>query len=79
VTVRYSRRATSDLIAIADYLTQHTSRGALSVEVSIRKTIDLVELFPGNGRMLQERPTVRVMPVGRYPYLVFTHHEMATC
>jgi plasmid stabilization system protein ParE len=34
-------------------------------------TIDLIAAFPGSGRALEQRRSVRVMPVGRYPYLVF--------
>jgi plasmid stabilization system protein ParE len=71
VKLRYSPRARRDLAEIADYLTARSPKGALSVERSIRKTVDLVAAFPGAGRRFDQRPTVRVMPLGRYPYLVF--------
>jgi toxin ParE1/3/4 len=69
--VGYSPRATNDLISIADYLTERSSSGARNVEAALRKTIGLLSEFPGGGRMLTQRPKVRVMPLARYPYLVF--------
>jgi plasmid stabilization system protein ParE len=71
VRLRYSPRASRDLAEIADYLTARSPQGALSVECRIRKTIELITTFPGAGRRLEQRPAVRVMPLGRYPYLVF--------
>lgn len=71
MTVRYSSRAIGDLAEIADYLIARSPRGAQSVETAIHRTIEVIASFPGAGRGLRQRPTVRVMPVGRYPYLVF--------
>jgi plasmid stabilization system protein ParE len=73
VKLRYSPRATRDLAEIAEYLTARSRKGALSVERRIRKTIDLISEFPGAGRRLDQRPAVRVVPLGRYPYLVPIH------
>ena len=69
--LRFSPRAIGDLIEIADYLTERSPRGARSVERSIQKAIDVICLFPGSGRTLEQRPSVRVMPIARYPYLMF--------
>ena len=69
--VRYGPRAIGDLAGIADYLVKRSPRGARSVDRGIRKTVDLIATFPGSGRALQQRPAIRVMPVGRHPYLVF--------
>jgi plasmid stabilization system protein ParE len=71
VKVRYSPRAVRDLAGIADYLVERSPRGAQFVDHRIRKTVDLIAAFPGSGRALEQRRGVRVMPVGRYPYLVF--------
>jgi toxin ParE1/3/4 len=71
VKVRYSSRATSDIAHIAEYLVERSPSGARSVDRSIRKTVDLIAAFPGSGRTLEQRPAIRVMPVGRYPYLIF--------
>jgi plasmid stabilization system protein ParE len=69
--VRYSPRAVQDLAGIADYLAQRSPAGARAVESAIRSTVRLLEAFPGSGRALEQRPAVRVVPVTRYPYLVF--------
>jgi toxin ParE1/3/4 len=71
VKVRYSQRAIIDLAGIADYLAERNPAGAISVESSIRKTVDLIGIFPRAGRVLEQRPAIRVMPVVRYPYLIF--------
>jgi toxin ParE1/3/4 len=52
-------------------LTPRSPSGALAVERRIRRTVALLADFPGAGRALEQRPTVRVMPIGRYPYLIF--------
>ncbi len=69
--LRYSSRASRDLAEIGEYLTARSPGGALSVERRIRKTIKLISEFPGAGRGLDQRPAVRVLPIGRYPYLIF--------
>jgi len=63
--VRYSPRATDDIIAIADYLTERNRVAARAVEAAIRRTVDLVSEYPGSGRALTQRSNVRVMPVVR--------------
>jgi toxin ParE1/3/4 len=69
--VRFSPRATEDIIAIADYLRERNSSAARSVEATVRSTIDLLSEFSGSGRLLTQRRNVRVMPLARYPYLIF--------
>ena len=69
--VRYSPRAVADLGTIADYLTKRSPQGARAVERAIRTTVALIADFPGCGPAVEQRPNVRVLPVTRYPYLVF--------
>lgn len=69
--IRYTPRAVNDIIAIADYLSERSPAGARAVEAAIRRTVELLGEFSGSGRVLTQRPHVRVMPVARYPYLVF--------
>lgn len=69
--LRYSPRATNDIIAIADYLTVLNPSAAQKVELAIRRTVDLIGEFPASGRALTQRPEVRIMPVPRLPYLIF--------
>jgi plasmid stabilization system protein ParE len=71
VRLRYSPRASRDLAEIADYLMPRSPKGARNVERRIHKTIQLIAEFPGAGRRLDQRPAVRVLPLGRYPYLIF--------
>jgi len=68
---RYSPRAIDDLIAIADYLTEQNPTAARAVESKIRSTVDFLAEFSAGGRLLDQRKQVRVMPIARYPYLVF--------
>jgi plasmid stabilization system protein ParE len=63
--LRYSPRATADIIAIADYLTERNPAAARAVDAAIRKTIGLIGEFSGSGRALTQRPKVRVMPLAR--------------
>ena len=69
--VVYSPRAISDLGEIADYLVPRSPTGARAVEERIQRTVWLLSEFPGSGRALSQRSMVRVIPIGRYPYLIF--------
>ena len=69
--IAYSSRAVADIALIADYLIERSPQRALAVERRIREVVDRLAEFPGMGRELAQRPRVRVMPLGRYPYLIF--------
>jgi toxin ParE1/3/4 len=69
--VRYRPRAIADLIGIADYLSERSPAGARAVEARIRMSVELLRQFPESGRVIEQRSQVRVMPIVRYPYLVF--------
>ena len=68
--VRYTRRARSDLQSILQYIDERSPRGARNVKRSIQKTIELIGEFPEGGRRAGEQAT-RVLPAGRYPYLIY--------
>jgi toxin ParE1/3/4 len=70
VIIRYTRRAQNDLTNILNYLEKRSPRGALSVKLAIRRTIDTIGQNPKIGQPLGSEAG-RGMPVGRYPYLVF--------
>jgi len=72
--VRYSRRAENDLAKILDYLDARSPRGARNVKVAIKRVIDLIGATPMIGHTAG-RGEVRVMPVGRYPYLIYWTFE----
>lgn len=69
--IAYSPRAVADIASIADYLIVRSPQGALAVERRFREVVDRLAEFPGMGRELAQRSSVRVMPLGRYPYLIF--------
>jgi toxin ParE1/3/4 len=68
--VRYTPRARSDVQLILRYIDERSPRGARSVKRAIRKTIELIGEFPEGGRRAGIEET-RVLPAGRYPYLVY--------
>ena len=68
--IRYSRRALLQLEEILFYTEQHNPRAALSVNAAIKRKIGLLGRFPYSSGMT-DRPGVRVLPIVRYPYLVF--------
>lgn len=68
--VRYARRAISDLIGIADYIRERNPRAAEAVAARIRASIAQLAMFPFIGRPTDDED-MRVLPIGRYPYIVF--------
>jgi plasmid stabilization system protein ParE len=68
--VRYTPRARDDLEAIVSYIERHSPQGARNVMRAMQKTIELIGQFPHSGRLAGEQGT-RVLPVGRYPYLIY--------
>jgi plasmid stabilization system protein ParE len=63
--ITYSPRAVADIAFIADYIAERNPRAARAVESRIGEGLDRLAEFPGMG------PAVRVIPLGRYPYLLF--------
>ena len=55
---------------ILDYLDERSPRGALHVELAIKRTINTISHNPSVGHATASR-AVRGVPVGRYPYVVF--------
>jgi toxin ParE1/3/4 len=70
VRVRFTPRARNDLAAILQYIDERSQRGAQNVKRAVRKTIELIGEFPEGGRLAGEQAT-RVLPAGRYPYLIY--------
>ena len=68
--IRYTPRARSDLQAIVEYLGDRSPQGMRNVRRALEVTIQLIGQYPNSGRLAGEQ-TVRVLPVGRYPYLVY--------
>ena len=68
--VRYTPRARSDLRQIIEYIAEFNPAGARNVKHAMDRTIQLIGQFPEAGRRFDEQNT-RMLPVGRYPYLIF--------
>jgi toxin ParE1/3/4 len=68
--VRYTRRAQRDLNAILAYIDAQSPSGARNVKLALQKAIELIGDHPEIGRLSGIQET-RVVPVGRYPYLVY--------
>ncbi len=68
--LRFTPRATQDLIDIADYINQHNPAGALRVRAAILESLQNIVLFPRVGR-LQNLEGVRKLVTRRYSYLVY--------
>jgi plasmid stabilization system protein ParE len=69
--LRFSPRAVGDIAAIGNYLTERNPIASRAVGEKIRATVELLRQFPAIGRTLEQRKDVRVMPITRYPYLVY--------
>lgn len=68
--VSLSPRALADMTGIRDYLLPLSPMGAESVRAALADTIELLRQFPRAGRET-DIAGVRVIPVVRYPYLVY--------
>jgi len=68
--LRYTPRALSDLTSIFQYIDERSPIGARNVKRAIQRTIELIAEFPEGGRLAGEQ-NVRVLPAGRYPYLIY--------
>ncbi len=75
--VRYSERTISDLESIHAYLAQRNPQAATRVGLRIKAAIESLADFPGLGRETEHDRGVRILPVGRYPYLIFYRIEEA--
>jgi toxin ParE1/3/4 len=68
--VRYTPQALGDLDAIFEYIAPHNPRAAKAVKARIKERIQSLALFPASGPETAE-PGLRMLTIGRYPYLVF--------
>lgn len=68
--IRFDARALADLVEIRDYLIERSPAGAERIRLHLVETIGRLSYFPFLGRATDE-PKVRVLPLTRYPYLIF--------
>ena len=69
--VVFTAAALRDLDQIAEWLTAHYPSIAPSVERRIRQIMAHLSRWPEGARRSAKRPSVRVIPVGKYPYKIF--------
>ena len=68
--LRYTPRATRDLVEIAEYLRARNPSAALSVRDAILRSLQDLALFPAIGRR-QNVEGVRKPVTRRYRYLIY--------
>lgn len=68
----FSRRALLDLAKLGrDSRSAFGPTVALALEAHIRKIVARLEALPRSAHPVAERPGVRVVPLGKYPYKIF--------
>jgi plasmid stabilization system protein ParE len=70
VKLRYTPRATRDLVEIAEYLRARNPSAALAVRDAILRSLQDLALFPAIGRR-QNVEGVRKLVTRRYRYLIY--------
>ena len=68
--IRYTPKALAQLDAIYSFIESHNPRAAKAVEARIQRAIGRLARFPYSCRAT-DPPGIRVLPIVRYPYLVF--------
>ena len=68
--LRFTPRATSDLIAIAEYIRTRNAAAALPVRDAILTSLQTLTLFPETGRR-QSVEGVRKLVTRKYRYLIY--------
>jgi plasmid stabilization system protein ParE len=69
--VAWTDAALRDLDDIADYLLIHYPAVAPAFKRRLQTVIRRVARWPESARLSANRPGVRVVPLGRYPYKLF--------
>ena len=68
--VGYTETALAEIEQIFAYVAAHNPPAAGRVVARIEQVIARIGEFPQMGHPVDE-PTVRIVPVGRFPYLIF--------
>ena len=69
--VVWTDEALRDLDEIAEYVATHYPKVAPAIEDRIRAVVGRISRWPQSARRSAQRPDVRVVPLGRYPYTIF--------
>lgn len=68
--VRYTPRALAQLDRILSYVGERNPVAAKKVAAQLKAGVERAALFPWSSRAVK-KTTVRVLPVLKYPYLIF--------
>ncbi|HUO89245.1 MAG TPA: type II toxin-antitoxin system RelE/ParE family toxin [Rhizomicrobium sp.] len=68
--LRFTPRAASDLVDIAEFIRRESPRGALRVRASILQSLERLVAFPRMGRR-QRTAGVRKFVARRYGYVIY--------
>jgi toxin ParE1/3/4 len=72
--LRFTPRATQDLLGISDYIYQHNPNALPRVRAAIFDSLKTLVLFPEFGRR-QKLPGVRKLVTRRYSYIIYYRIE----
>lgn len=68
--VRYTQKALAQLEQVYFYIEAHDPKAAVRVKARIKRAIEHLARHPYSCRV-SAHPGIRVLPIVRYPYLVF--------
>jgi plasmid stabilization system protein ParE len=66
-----STPALADLDEILGFLSDRSQLGAAHVEARLRRAFTHIVSFPEVAQAVEQRPGVRRLPLGRYPYVIY--------
>jgi plasmid stabilization system protein ParE len=70
MNVRYTATALLEVNELLAYIAERSPRGAAAVKARIDRTVATLAEFPEMAQRTDE-PSVRRVPLGSYPYLIF--------
>jgi toxin ParE1/3/4 len=76
VNLRFTPRATRDLVEIGQFIRRESPRGALRVRAAILQSLERLLAFPRMGRR-QTKPGVRKFVARRYDYIIYYSVDIA--
>ena len=69
--LRYSEPAARELDEILAHTAAEYPGMTHVLEQRLRKVTSRITLWPQSGRVVAERPDVRMVPLGRFPFILF--------
>jgi toxin ParE1/3/4 len=66
-----SRLALTELDDILGYVSERSPLGALHVEARFRHAFNHIARWPEGAARVEQRPEVRRLPLGRFPYVIY--------